>query len=454
MNKRTVFLTIIVILISVSVFAQSDDTIQTDNLFGDDSSALVEEAPEDTGGNDLTTELLTSDSGVVLGGKYHFSASASLTEDDLVNPSIDSLDDSFDLDLGTTLSFDARPDDSIRVLGKVDVSYPFTYDTSRNFSDVFHVTELFSDFNIDNKVFFRAGKSTVNWGVGYFFSPADLLNLSRVDPENPDAELEGPVSVKMNVPFGLNNLYLYVIAPEGITSASELAAAPMAEFVFGITELGIGAYYQKDHAPAAMATLTSAVGDFSLFAEGVVTYGSDKTFVQDDYSLLTYDTTLFYKGTIGTMYTWSDDLANFNLSFTGQYLFNGEGYAYDDQDFVTANRQTVLGVLTGVIPPVYPLDGLTALSLSDIAETGRHYGAASVTWSGMLQSDFSLSIFYLGNFSDASGMVKPSLSFNGLDDIAISLGISYLYGEAGDEYTPFGDSISASLTFSLGGTAF
>ena len=448
MNTRNVLLTALIILLSVSVFGQSDDSIQTDNLFGDDSSALVEETPEDTEENDLTTELLTSDTGVVLGGRYHFSASASVVEDNLVNPSMDSLDDSFSLDLGTTLSFDARPDDSIRVLGKVAVSYPFIYDTSRNFSDVFHVTELFSDFNIDNKVFFRAGKSTVNWGVGYFFSPADLLNLSKVDPEDPDAELEGPVSVKMNLPFGLNNLYLYIIAPEGITSASELAAAPMAEFVFGITELGVGAYYQKDHSPAAMATLTSAAGDFSLFAEGVVTYGSDKTFVQDDYSLLTYDDKLFYKTTIGTMYTWSDDLSNFKVSFTGQYLFNGEGYAYDDQDFVTANRQIVIaGIMSG--------SGVfSALSLSDIAETGRHYGAASLMWSSMLQSDFSLSVFYLGNFSDGSGMIKPTLSFSGLDDIDISLGLSYLYGEAGDEYTPFGDSVSASLTISLGGTAF
>ena len=454
MKKNILNLAAVLFLLTVGIAgAQSgDDTINTDDLFGDTGDALIEEPAEDTAVNDFTDDLLTSDTGVVLGGRYHFSAEAALTEDELENPSFDSMDDTFSLDLGTTLTFDARPDDTIRVLGKAVVSYPFTsaVDKSRTFSDVFHVTEMFSDFNIDNKVFFRAGKSTINWGVGYFFSPADLLNLSKVDPEDPDAELEGPVSVKMNVPFGLNNLYLYVIAPEGISSASELAVAPKAEFVTGITEIGIGAYYQKDHSPAAMATVTTAAGDISLFGEAVVTYGSDKTFVQDDLTLLTYDDRFFYKATAGASYSWSDDLSNFDLSFTGQYMFNGEGYEDDDQDFLTANRQTVIGVINGLIP----LPSLAGLSMSDIAETGRHYGAASFRWSGMFQSDFSFSVFYLGNLSDGSGMVKPSLSFKGWDDIDITVGLSYNYGEAGDEYTPFGDSVSASLSVSLGGTAF
>ncbi len=421
-----------------SIFA---DSINTNDLFGGSSGALVEEPSGNTDKTDLSSDLLTSKTGVTLGGTYYFEATASLTEDNLESPSFDSMDDTFSIDLGTTLFFDARPDDTIRVLGKVDVEYPFTYgDGSRTFSDVFHVTELFSDFNIDNKVFFRAGKSTINWGVGYFFSPADLLNMSKIDPEDPDAEREGPVSVKMNVPVGINNLYLYVIAPEGITSASELALAPKAEFVIGDGEFGLGAYYQKDHVPAGMITVTTGAGDVSLFGEGVVTYGSDKTFVQQDGMLVTYDDTVFFKGTAGFRYSWSDDLSNFSFNVSGQYLYNGEGYSQDDQDFLTANRLKIM--MSGLV------------SASDLAQTGRHYGAGNFSWNEMFQSDFTFSVFWLGNLSDGSGMLKPSLSYTGFNDIDISLSVPYSYGESGDEYTPMGDSVSASLTFSLGGTAF
>jgi len=456
MKNNITFMVIFLMIIAGSAFAQSsNDTINTDNLFGNSGGALIEKPAGDTGTNDFTTDLLTSKTGVTIGGSYHFKAAASVIEDDLENPSFGSLDNTFSIDLGTTLFFDARPDDTIRVLGKVVVAYPFSYkaddlatstvNESRNFDDVFHVTELFSDFNIDNKVFFRAGKSTINWGVGYFFSPADLLNVSTIDPENPDAELEGPVSVKMNVPVGLNNYYLYVIAPEGIASASQLAVAPKAEFVAGDTEIALGAYYQKDHVPAGMVTFTTGIGDVSFFGEGVVTYGSDKTFVKSDFTTVTYNDTFFFKGTAGARYQWSDDLSNFSFNVAAQYLYNGEGYGTDDQTFLTQNRQNAM---------ISIMSGSGALSLSDLVQTGRHYAAGSFSWNKMFQSDFTLSVFFLGNLSDGSGMLKPALSYSGFNDIDISLSVPYSYGESGDEYTPQGDSLSASLTFSLGGTAF
>ncbi len=443
---------------AAAVFAAAEtdaDSIDTNNLFGDSSGPLVEEPSGGTSSKkDFTKDLLTSKTGVTIGGTYTSEITAGLVQTDLTNPSKDTLDDTYSVDLGSTVFFDARPDDTIRVLGKVDITYPFTYkaddpstpfvDESRTFSDVFHVTELFSDFNIDNKIFFRAGKSTINWGVGYYFSPADLLNLSKIDPENPDDELEGPVSVKMNVPVGLDNYYIYIVSPDGITSASELAVAPKAEFVIGDSEIGIGGYYQKDQAPAVMSTLTSSIGDISLLGEAVVTYGSNKTFVNRDFSTVTYDDTFFFKGTAGIIYSWSDDLSNFSFSFSGQYLYNGEGYSKDDQDFISANRTTVL----------LPMVMAGTLSLSDIQDTGRHYGAATLSWNELLQSDFTLSVFWLGNLSDGSGIMKPSLTYTRFDNIKVSLSFPYNYGESGDEYTPSGDSLGVSLTFYLGETSF
>lgn len=448
MKNYKLVLALIFILTTGFVLAEDNsESINTDDLFGDAGDIIVEESSHETDSKDFTSELLTSDTGVTIGGKYFFEVSADITESDLSSPSVDSLEDDFSINLGTSLFFDARPDDTIRVLGKVEITYPFTssVDEPRNFDDVFHVTELFSDFNIDDKIFFRAGKSTINWGVGYYFSPADLLNLSQIDPENPDDELEGPVSVKMNIPSGSNNFYLYIISPEGITSASELAVAPKAEFVVENSEIGIGAYYQKDHAPAAMATLTSAVGDVSVFSEGVVSYGSDKTFVTQDLTTVTYDDRFFFKGTAGFIYSWSDDLSNFSFNFSEQYFYNGEGYSADDQDFVTTYRP---GILAGI------MNSTGIVSMSDILNSGRHYGAGTFSWDEILQSDFTFRIFWLGNLSDGSGLLKPSLSYTGFNDIDLSLSVPYSYGEIGDEYTPSGDSLGVTITFSFGGTAF
>ena len=90
--------------------------------------------------------------------------------------------------------------------------------------------------------FLRGGKHTIAWGVGYFFSLAGVLNLTAIDQEDPDAEREGPVSLRVNLPIDFHNLYLYVLA-DPADGGVQLAAAPKAEVVLGGTEIGIGTFY-------------------------------------------------------------------------------------------------------------------------------------------------------------------------------------------------------------------
>ncbi|MCF6334532.1 MAG: hypothetical protein L3J12_02185 [Spirochaetales bacterium] len=288
-------------------------------------------------------------------------------------------------------------------------------------------------------MFFRAGKQSVNWGVGRFFSPGDLLSLSRIDQEDPDADLDGPVAVKVNYPFMLNNFYLYTIIPVEADSYSDIAFAPKVEFVIGNSEIAFGAYYQYNHAPDAMATISSAIGDVSLYGEGYLSYGSDKTFVIDNggVTAVSYNDKIFFKGTIGAGYSWSDDFANYNFSFSGQYYYNGEGY---DDPYTLQELGSLLG--SGVI------------SSSDLLENGRHYGAGSVSWRDMWGSDFSLSLFFIENFSSLSGMIKPSFSWSGMDNIDITLSAPRIFGDPGEEYSVQGSTASVSLGVSIGGTSF
>lgn len=435
-----------------SLFGDDESTeISTDedSLFGSedddmfsDSSALIEEVADDLM-EDLSTLLLTSDSGVEIGGSFFFDVTAGMGGIDPEDLAGSDLTESLSLDLGATLYLDARPDEDTRVFAKADITSPFytiggSGSDGRKFEDIVTITELFTDFNWDNHVFFRAGKQTVNWGVGRYFSPADLLSLSRIDPEAPDAELDGPVAVKVNYPSMLNNYYLYTVVPAELTSFADAAVAPMAEFVIGSSEISLGAYYKYDKAPAAMTTITSAIGDVSVYGEGYISYGSDKTFVENDGSTTaTYSDTLFYKGTVGASYSWSDDLSNYNLSFAGQYYYNGEGY---DDPFTSIE--------------LTPLLGSGAILTTDLVENGKHYGAASANWREMWGSNFSLSLFFIENFSSFSGMIKPSLSWSGLDNLDISLSASRMFGDAGEEYAMAGSTAAVSLGVSIGGTSF
>jgi hypothetical protein len=337
--------------------------------------------------------------------------------------------------LSGDLFFDARPDRDFRVFGKVKAVYQYPDDWE------VEIFELFSDFQIKDLLFFRAGKQTVQWGVGYFFSPADVLNLVSIDPEEPEAEREGPIAVKAHFPFAAHNAYLYLVAGD-IDKPYEIAVAPKLELLLGSYELGIGAFYQIDLTPKGMLTLTGPLWDLDLFAETMIQWGSDRTFV--DFSpppdTYTVEDELLFSGTAGFSYLNSD----WNLSLFAQYFFNGQGY-----------KETFSSTST-LVSTALSAENITA---ADLLYPGRHYLAASIGWSEVFDSDFGLSLLYLANFSDKSGLVNPSVTWEPIDYISLSTGLRFSYGGSGDEYgpnefDPAAGPLAWTLTASLGAGRF
>lgn len=72
-----------------------------------------------------------------------------------------------------TISFDARPDSTIRIFGKLKTEMD-----SDNGSDVWSgldFDELYCDYNWLDKSFFRLGKFYMTWGQGRLFRPANFM---------------------------------------------------------------------------------------------------------------------------------------------------------------------------------------------------------------------------------------------------------------------------------------
>ena len=72
-----------------------------------------------------------------------------------------------------TISFDARPDPTIRIFGRLKTEM-----NSDNGSDVWSkldFDELYCDYNWLDKSFFRLGKFYMTWGQGRLFRPANFM---------------------------------------------------------------------------------------------------------------------------------------------------------------------------------------------------------------------------------------------------------------------------------------
>lgn len=443
---------------SLTLTAQEEDFWDEEDLFGDDSMEVIEAEDDSEEVADTSSFLVTE--GVEFGGSFSASVSSSGSWADM--PSVSNLkeghNESFTPSVSGALHFNARPSSDIRFFGKVTTEYPFIDKQTDSNGDEYSVPnlkiyELYTDFNWDNKVFFKVGKQVAKWGVGYFYSPADFMSLETIDPENAEAEREGPLAVKIHIPAGLNNFYVYSKMPEDVESVSDLIWAPKAEFMAGDWEIGVGGLWQYDRAPRMMMTATGKISVFDLFAEGVALYGSDKNFIKEDYSVVTYDDQFFFKATAGFM--WDRSFENIlDIRVIGQYYFNGEGYS---DDTYMKNIMYLLAVYNNAPDLLSPVEQVLAsgfqdkLNINDFMDRSFHYATMMLSFSNIANNeDLGLSVLSMGNLQDLSFFVKPSVSYRFFDHVSASAGVTLTYGDDGDEFKGSDLAWNASVTLGAG----
>ena len=319
------------------------------------------------------------------------------------------------------------------------------------------VFELFADYVWKDTLFFRFGKHTIKWGTGYFFSPADVLNLTAVDAEDPTADREGPISLRVLYPFGITgNAYFYAITNTG-AGPLDVAIAPKVEFAVGSGEVGIGGYYQRTLAPRLVGLYSGSFGEIDLFGEAVLLYGSDRVFVtpsrdqsaaeedpDDDLEMVldTYQVSdgLFLDATAGFRYLKEWD-GGTSLALIGQYFWNGEGYAAADASLRPAAVRLLanpgengLAIEDEAAQPEGYEDP-PALGFGDLANWGRHYAGLTVALSNLFDTNLGLSVFGLVNMSDWSGIVTPAVSWRFLERFSLSASARFTFGGPDDEFT-------------------
>lgn len=398
------------LLLATSVFAQSDDDLfggSDDDLFADES---IVEVADVTAKTDLSKGVIFDSGTVKVGG----SLTATLgTNTILYSP--DSTDFGENLknttlkpDLSALLTVDARPTQNLRMYTKFGFAYPFAssalttlqYDylngnrilkgADTSITDWFKLKELFTDFAIKDTAFFRFGIHTVTWGAGYFFSPvSDMINTSSIDPENPEAQVDGALNLRTQIVFpgSQNCLWFYVIPStdfEGKTAETYLrdtAVAGKADILIGNWELGVGAFYKYENAPKVMLTATGSLKKISFFGEFVYSYGSATEWLKDsDWS----DKTSIFQATAGFSYFWKEP----QITLAAQYYFNG-----NDKD----------------APYNYVISGH---NIAAMASFGKVFGT----------KDFSASIFAMANFGrkEFTSQELAMMSAAGMDSALIN----------------------------------
>jgi hypothetical protein len=294
------------------------------------------------------------------------------------------------------------------------------------------VWSLYSKFNWLDKVYFSFGKQPLSWGVSKsYFQPADdVFALSpTIDPTDTTQEREGPVSLKTTIPLGATkNLYFIAALPAdtGDSTKVDPADARLAakwEFGFGDTEAALAAFYSYNDHSRLLAMATTGFGRWNLYGEAIGKYGSERYFIEEDPSVPKLGLSggaqsdrLYFTGTFGGYYTDSDDYLTINLA----YLYNGESQSKVDAAEALAYYEAYTNQYDGI-------------------RFGAHYAFASISKTDILPDSFgvdklSASIIAIASLSDGSGIVMPSFTWKFFDYMSLKTGLSFNFGEAGDEF--------------------
>jgi len=426
---KKVFCLLLSVSIFFSAFAQSDEDLfgsSDDEFFDDGIIEVTEEQTKNTATMDLSKGILFQTGSVKIGGAFDLSLSTLTT----FRP---------DYDFGTavartylipkadaSLYVDAHPTDNLRLYGKAGVHYPyisesgstlvtkeydgnnFVIDNSSDvFAHLFYIKELFADFNIGKNVAFRFGKQTVSWGVGYFYSPADVINLTRIDPENPESQVEGPLALRSQIVFpgSQNAIWAYVIPDNNFAEISngvgtyliDTAAALKGDIVIKDWELGLGGWIKRNNPARLMMTFSGTLfRNYGVFGEAVIAFGRDN---------IPYDYTPAFQGTVGFMRTWTKQ----NITLASQYYYNGQ-------------------------------------LLSSAGNSG-HNLAVLLAFNKLFVSDLSASVFGMFNFDNSYGTAFCTLTYSPIKEFSVSAGPYFVY--ASGMLIP-----SIRLSFNLGSGKF
>lgn len=440
------------------MFSSGDDMFSSDDdLFGDDG---IENVGDVKAKSDLSKGVLFDNGSIKIGGNFSTSLSTMTTLYSEENNSFwDNLKNTkLTPTASALLSVDARPTQELRMYTKFGVAYP-TKTLVSGFSipnnTWFTLKELFTDFSIADRIFFRFGLHTVTWGAGYFFSPvSDLINTSSINPEDTSAQVDGSLNLRTQITFpgSQNCLWLYVIPSTNFTNqttaesyARDTALAGKYELVLGGWELGLGAFWKYETAPKGMVTLTGSLKNLSLFGEFVYSYGAKSEWNTNK----NWDNkTSIFQASVGITRYWKDPA----ITFAAQYYFDGN--SIDKLYEGNLPNPSGMGSLPVSIPSLTKGHNVAAL-----VNFGRVFGTTDLNANLLAVANFGKDSIdaqskanlaaYGQSVSDVTMIVSGMLTYSPVSTFSLGMG-PYLTWSSYDK----NPTVSLKLTLKLGGGKF
>jgi len=308
---------------------------------------------------------------------------------------------------------------------------------SEDQTTIFNVREVFVDFNFANAVYFRAGKQVLQWGVGYFWNPTDLINVSHKSFTNLNALLDGTFGLRTDVTFSpAAHLYTF-INMNNVQDLSTVAYAGRMEFLVGKVEFGVAGWYQYNEVPVFGADLSMPLfWELNLTAEASFSWGDPNQKLDTNGIPYSVDNQFVPKVDVGLSRTFDAFDVQDRITVAVEFFWNSDGY---DQNMFEALNATGLRIFEG--------------GFYHAGYYGQYYGAMFVTINSFGLSNMTLTLNGLCNFSDMSAIALVGLSYAPIQNFTLQLQIgSYIGADNGEyvlSYNPLTNALTNNMFFAI-----
>jgi len=341
-----------------------------------------------------------------------------------------------------SLLLDARLKNGVKAFANLETSY---YPKQRLTTAT--LREIFVDFNINDRVYFRTGKQVLQWGRCYLWNPTDLVNVEKIPFVPKVGSREGAYGLKFHVPFGTKyNIYGFLDTGHADT-ARDLGGALKFELLTGRTEMAFSGWAKRNRRPVFGYDLSSRLGDVDIAGEVSVAHRDNTRYIRNDAGVLrTYLKNDEWVTKAAVDFGKGFRLGNFNdrLTVTTEFFYNQTGYV--GSPFRDKKIYAFSGPLAAALPAGTKGMFLLGNGLYDANYLARYYGAVFASISRFIITDLTLNTNYIHNFNDNSGALSAGVNYKNLNDFTAGFLALAPLGPANGEYTFSGAKLFLQLT--------
>jgi hypothetical protein len=323
---------------------------------------------------------------------------------------------------------------------------------------VFTINEVFVDVNISKIIYFRFGKQVLRWGVGYLWTPNDLVNVERKNILDSSQVREGAYGLKVHVPFGTRaNIYSFIDFTKA-RNLSDISMANKVEVLFKNTEMALSILLKKKNVPVYGYDITSRILGLDFHGEISLSYGDNSR------SLRVYPWYITVPNSsviLQTVYLAPGNAQILDHRVKGKWIPRasaGFGRGFEVKDIKDRIRIDVEAFYNhaGYDRNVFEKDVLSvgyflSRGLYTPNYYGRYYAGMFITIRQMFVEELSAMVNCIVNIQDQSSVISGMITYAPYYDLNLNLQVNGFIGKQNREYTVYGNYLitefSAKLVF-------